>query len=226
MAGSIPRAVFMMALLGLCFMAPFARGQEARSDARVDIEIQKQALFALSQSSSEESLTRLIEVAETHPQREVRKQAIFWLSQRHSDASIEALERIAEQSDDIEIQKQVLFAYSQLPGNDAVHRLIRVAVRHPEREMREQAIFWLGQRGGEEVVEIFEEILADKSAHPDVQKKVVFSYSQMPHDQALPRLIEIARSHDNVEVRKQAIFWLGQTNDPRAREALLDIVKG
>jgi hypothetical protein len=29
-------------------------------------------------------------------------------------------------------------------------------------------------------------------------------------------LIELARTHPNAEVRRQAMFWLGQSRDPRA----------
>jgi HEAT repeat protein len=32
----------------------------------------------------------------------------------------------------------------------------------------------------------------------------------------VPLLIQVARNNKNPAVRKQAIFWLGQTNDPRA----------
>jgi len=40
--------------------------------------------------------------------------------------------------------------------------------------------------------------------------------SQLPKDEAVPKLIEIARNQKNREVQKQAFFWLGQTHDPRA----------
>jgi hypothetical protein len=32
----------------------------------------------------------------------------------------------------------------------------------------------------------------------------------------VPRLIEVARTNSNPVVRKQAMFWLGQSRDPRA----------
>ena len=38
----------------------------------------------------------------------------------------------------------------------------------------------------------------------------------MPKDEGVPKLIEVAQSNRNAEVRKQAMFWLGQSNDPRA----------
>jgi hypothetical protein len=40
----------------------------------------------------------------------------------------------------------------------------------------------------------------------------------MPKDEGVPKLIEVAKTNRNREVRKQAMFWLGQSNDPRALE--------
>ena len=50
----------------------------------------------------------------------------------------------------------------------------------------------------------------------EVKKKAVFALSQLPKDDGVPKLIEVARTQRNPEVRKQAFFWLGQSGDPRA----------
>ena len=50
----------------------------------------------------------------------------------------------------------------------------------------------------------------------DVRKKAVFAISQLPKDEGVPRLIALARTHRDPGVRKQAMFWLGQSGDPRA----------
>jgi HEAT repeat protein len=42
--------------------------------------------------------------------------------------------------------------------------------------------------------------------------------SQLPPDRGVPLLIEVARANQNPAVRKKAIFWLGQSEDPRALE--------
>ena len=39
-----------------------------------------------------------------------------------------------------------------------------------------------------------------------------------PRDSTNAKLIEVARTNRNPEVRKQAMFWLGQSKDPRAVE--------
>jgi hypothetical protein len=38
----------------------------------------------------------------------------------------------------------------------------------------------------------------------------------LPPDEGVPKLIAVARTQRNPEVRKQAFFWLGQSKDSRA----------
>ena len=40
----------------------------------------------------------------------------------------------------------------------------------------------------------------------------------------VPKLIEVARSNKNPAVRKQAMFWLGQSRDPRALEFFQEVL--
>jgi len=44
----------------------------------------------------------------------------------------------------------------------------------------------------------------------------VFALSQRPRDEGVPALIKIARQNPDPELRRKAIFWLGQSEDPRA----------
>ena len=44
----------------------------------------------------------------------------------------------------------------------------------------------------------------------------MFALSQLPKDEGVPKLIQVAENNRNPEVRKQAMFWLGQSQDPRA----------
>jgi HEAT repeat protein len=44
----------------------------------------------------------------------------------------------------------------------------------------------------------------------------VFALSQLPKDEGIPLLIRTARDNRNPAVRKQAMFWLGQSGNPRA----------
>ena len=43
---------------------------------------------------------------------------------------------------------------------------------------------------------------------------------------AVTQLIEIARSERDTQLRKDAIFWLGQSRDPRAARFLAELIGG
>lgn len=58
-----------------------------------------------------------------------------------------------------------------------------------------------------------------------MKKRAVFALSQLPRDEGVPLLIDVARRHTNPVVRKQAMFWLGQSKDPRALEFFAEILR-
>lgn len=82
--------------------------------------------------------------------------------------------------------------------------------------VRKRATFWLSQAAGDKVVGALRE-LADDDPEEDVRKQAVFALSQRPAGEGVPALMAVARNGKaSPAVRKQAYFWLGQTQDPRA----------
>ena len=63
-------------------------------DADPETEVQKQAVFAVSQRRRDEAVPLLIKIARTHPKAEVRKQAIFWLGQIDDERALELFKEI------------------------------------------------------------------------------------------------------------------------------------
>lgn len=84
------------------------------------------------------------------------------------------------------------------------------------RDVRNSAIFWVSQAAGEAATKGLQEIIDDPSGDREVRKSAVFSISQRPKDESVPSLIRIAKTHKDPEIRRNAIFWLGQSKDPRA----------
>jgi HEAT repeat protein len=83
--------------------------------------------------------------------------------------------------------------------------------------VRGQAIFWLAQKAGKKAEGAISEAI-ERDPETEVKKKAVFALSQLPKDEGVPLLIQTARSNSNPVVRKDAMFWLGQSHDPRALE--------
>ena len=82
--------------------------------------------------------------------------------------------------------------------------------------VRNQGVFWLAQAAGDAAVKDLKDLVDDDNVDRDVREHAVFALSQEPRDVGVPALIQIARSNKDAGVRRKAIFWLGQSNDPRA----------
>jgi len=81
---------------------------------------------------------------------------------------------------------------------------------------RHQAVFWLGQAAGEAATQELTDLVDDADVDRDVKEQAVFALSQQPREAGVPALIRIARTHPEPAVRRKALFWLGQSGDPRA----------
>jgi HEAT repeat protein len=69
--------------------------------------------------------------------------------------------------------------------------------------------------------------LADGSdADRDAQEAAVFALSQRPADEGVPALIRIAKTHRDPDLRRKAMFWLGQSDDPRALAFFEELLLG
>ena len=65
----------------------------------------------------------------------------------------------------------------------------------------------------------------DARGDREVRKNAIFALSQRSNDEGVPALIRIARTNPDPELRKTALFWLGQSEDPRALDLFEEILK-
>ncbi len=155
----------------------------------------------------------------------IRKKAAFAIGASKDETSLAVLRDLYRGMSNRELKKQLIFAISINNDEDgSVNFLIDAAKDDSDREARKQAIFWLGQKAGKRALEALGNTLDSRDADTEVQKQAVFAISQRNRDEAVPLLIKIARTHPKGEVRKQAIFWLGQTGDERALEFFKEIL--
>jgi HEAT repeat protein len=86
------------------------------------------------------------------------------------------------------------------------------------------AIHWIGERAGQRSLELLRDTVNGNDADTEVQRQAVHAISERPAEEAVPLLIKIARTHQNSEVRKMAIHWLGESGDPRAIEFFREVL--
>jgi hypothetical protein len=116
-----------------------------------------------------------------------------------------------------QLSRDAIFAATLAEGAEIWPRLIQIA-RNGElpREARKNAIFWLGQEAAAAATAGLRE-LVDSRDEIEIREQAVFALSQRPNDESVPALIALIR-RPNVDprIKKTALFWLGQKDDPRA----------
>jgi hypothetical protein len=93
------------------------------------------------------------------------------------------------------------------------------------KETRRQAVFWLGQAAGDAATKGLDSLATDGGGDLEIRKQAVFALSQRPADEGVPALIRIAQTNRHPEIRKSALFWLGQSEDPRALSLFEEILR-
>ena len=189
-----------------------------------DPDIQDKAVFALSQHGSPRAQQALRVYSERAGVPEAaREKAIFWLGQSGSAENAAFLRSLYGRLKSEDLKKKVVFSLSQMGGPENGKWLLGIARDTSQSiEMRKQALFWAGQAGVpiEELTALYANV-ADRA----MREQLVFVYSQRDEPAALDKLIDIARRDPNPELRKRALFWLGQSQDSRAVQVLQEIIE-
>jgi TolA-binding protein len=189
-----------------------------------DEELQKKALFALSQHRSGRGSAILRDLAgRDGAPGELREQAIFWLGQRNSQENNDFLRALYGRLNSDELKDKVLFSLSQRRNMGNEKWLMLIAANGKEDiELRKKALFWAGQSGVgvDEIIPFYTQI-----PDQEMREQVIFVLSQRGNNpRAVDKLMDIAKNDKNPELRKKAIFWLGQSRDPRVQQFLVDMI--
>lgn len=94
------------------------------------------------------------------------------------------------------------------------------------RDTRSAAVFWVGQAAEQAATRGLAELADRSDADREVQEAAVFALSQRPADEGVPALIRLARTHRDPEIRRRAMFWLGQSGDRRALAFFEELLAG
>lgn len=96
--------------------------------------------------------------------------------------------------------------------------------RTRSQHVRKDAAFWLSRFAASASAGRPNELDDDEHAD-DLKSHAVFVLSQLPREEAVPALLDVARSNSDRHVRSQALFWLGQTGDRRALDLFESLLR-
>ena len=187
-------------------------------------DLRNRAVYALSQVGTERASQALRRAAQDEKLPEdVRGQATYWLGSAKL-ADLEFFRSLYKSTRSNNVHSQIIQAVVGLKTPEATAWLIDMAKdKTLDRESRKNAIYWAGQQrvvDMDQLNTIYEQARGDN----DVQNQVIYVYSQRRESAAVDKLMAIAKSDQNIEMRKTALYWLGQKSDPRVKEFLRDLI--
>ncbi|MGH7647490.1 MAG: HEAT repeat domain-containing protein, partial [Gemmatimonadaceae bacterium] len=215
-------AVFVLSQLpdgsGVPSLVDIARSQR-------DPWLAAKATFWLGQTDDARASTTLRQlVTDPGVSSDVKGQAVFVLGQHDSPDDQAFLRSQFDALGTKALQDKVLMGVAQHGGADARSWLMTI-VRDSARpvEVRKQALFWAGQGDAvstSDLAGLYEHLQGDA-----MRRQVIFVLSQRDDSSATDALMHIASTDPDHELRKQAMFWLGQKNDPRVARFLTGILE-
>jgi hypothetical protein len=147
---------------------------------------------------------------------------LVWFDGVTADASVAWLSTLVTQSEtERRRSENALSAIAQHAGAAASKALVQFA-QTGTTQMRGRALSWLAQRAATEAIPTIDAALKDPEL--EVKKLAVNALVRFPNQEGVPKLIEVARSHPNTEVRRQAMLRLADTKDQRAVDFFAQIL--
>ena len=123
------------------------------------------------------------------------------------------------------VGRDAMFAATLADSTEIWRPLLRIARNQDvAREVRRNAVFWLGQEAAAAATAGLREII-ESDEDVEVREHAIFALSQRPNDESIPALITyIRRNNVDPRLKKKALFWLAQKDDPRALAVFEEIL--
>lgn len=180
-------------------------------------------VFWLGQSDNGESLTLLEGIANGQPPHKVSDGAVMAIGLHDHVRASGILKSLAAPGKPGKVRQSAVFWLGQVEGEQAfLTDLIRN--ENEEQEIRKQAAFSLGVSKNPGVIGMLEQLYGSVQSR-EVRKQIIFAASVNSDADASARfLIQTATTEKDIDVRKQAIFWLGQKAGKKSLDALTDAI--
>jgi hypothetical protein len=168
------------------------------------------SLNLIATSRSSRAMPMLIGIVKNSPNPKARRDAIFWMGQAgvQGDAVVDTLVGLLPSLADDDAES-VAYTLSQIRSPKSLSALSAIARdRSKTEKIRNNAVFWLGQSRAANRVGYLEDIYKNSMDNTKVRQQVLLVVTQTGEPQAVNVLNSAATTDPDMEVRKQAAYWL------------------
>jgi HEAT repeat protein len=191
-----------------------------------EADIKAMALHALIQADPEKAIPYLSKVLKnrTPETAELREQAVFILGQHESDQTLDLMLDVVRNDPEPDVKAQAAFWLTQVDDPRAIDATISI-LDDPnlDEDLKGQALFALGQTDDPRAGQILRDYATRSDVDPEVRGMAVHGLAQHPSPENAELLKQMFNDVDDIEVREQILFALGQMTDTVDGDWLLAI---
>jgi len=190
-----------------------------------DIWLGKQALSVLAQSGDPRARTYLRTVVQRADLNdEMRVAAIRGIGREYATSQdAEFLRGLYTKLPSERTKEAVLESMGEMGGTANAKWLMTIAGNNDETLRLRRRAVQLSERAGSSVADLSK--LYDQTDDPQLQDAIISTLSNNGTKAATDKLLAIAKTDQNYQMRRRAVNALGRSDDPRVKDALKDIVE-
>jgi len=190
-----------------------------------DIWLGKQALSVLAQSGDPRARTYLRTVVQRADLNdEMRVAAIRGIGREYATSQdAEFLRGLYTKLPSERTKEAVLESMGEMGGTANAKWLMTIAGNNDETLRLRRRAVQLSERAGSSVADLSK--LYDQTDDPHLQDAIISTLSNNGTKAATDKLLAIAKTDQNYQMRRRAVNALGRSDDPRVKDALKDIVE-
>jgi HEAT repeat protein len=195
-------------------------------------ETRETAIYALSQIADRQVFDYLKSIASSEPDKKLRLTALYALAKRRSESpgEVEALMKdiALRTSEDRETRIAALFALADTKGDAPADLYKDLALQEKEEEIRKVAVHLLA-RSMKDKTMAFNTLSGiygkNSSGDRQIKEAALYGIAELGGAQSVAFLKNVARSDQDHEMRRQAVYFLGSIGGDEAKAALIEILK-
>jgi HEAT repeat protein len=195
-------------------------------------EVRESAIYSLARLGRGDILTVLADLAKNDPDEHIRSSAVHHLRQLRKDRGAEVSkvfrDLVADTKQPRQVRTSAMYALRDFTDFDVVAYFMELARTDPDHEIQATAIYYIGQSSKDKsksldaLIKLFDTIPQDRT---QTLESLLYSIASVGNDRAVDVLANVARTHPNYELRRRAVYYLGNVGGERARAALLEILR-
>ena len=185
-------------------------------------------LHMVAASLSSQALPILVSIARGSTNLKARKDAIFWIGQSkvaNKDSAVDTIVGLVPSLAEDEAETAA-FTLGQMITEKALNGLASIARDKSKSEkVRNTALYWIGESKLPNRVALLEDVYKNAMDNTKIRLQALFALAETRDPQAAAVLGNIAASDPELEVKRQAVFWLGRMKNTEAGQELEKLLR-